>query len=101
MLDRKVCGTPNAPDHLRMTDELLAQVSHMFERAKDELLILLRSQLSTASLIAPSREWMSATQLAEYWQLYNEKNEPTTAGTSGPNDPQTSFRCHMRIWVIS
>jgi hypothetical protein len=23
---------------------------------------------------------MSATQLAEYWQLYNENNEPTTAG---------------------
>jgi len=23
---------------------------------------------------------MSATQLAEYWQLYNDKNEPTTAG---------------------
>jgi hypothetical protein len=23
---------------------------------------------------------MSATQLAEYWQLYNENDEPTTAG---------------------
>jgi len=23
---------------------------------------------------------MSATQLAEYWQLYNDKNESTTAG---------------------
>jgi hypothetical protein len=23
---------------------------------------------------------MNATQLAEYWQLYNDKNEPTTAG---------------------
>ncbi|HUE81831.1 MAG TPA: hypothetical protein VMM84_06925 [Pyrinomonadaceae bacterium] len=25
---------------------------------------------------------MTATQLAEYWQLYNDKNEPTTAALS-------------------
>ncbi len=31
-------------------------------------------------VVVPVREWMSATQLAEYWQLYNDKNEPTTAG---------------------
>lgn len=65
---------------MRMTDELLAQVSRICERAKDEFLILLRSEQSSSNPIAPSREWMSATQLAEYWQLYNDKNEPTTAG---------------------
>lgn len=63
-----------------MTDELLTQVTRVCERAKDELLLLLRLQQSAANPITPPREWMSATQLAEYWQLYNEKDEPTTAG---------------------
>jgi hypothetical protein len=63
-----------------MTDELLTQVARVCERAQDELLMLLRSQESAANPITPQREWMSATQLAEYWQLYNENNEPTTAG---------------------
>ena len=63
-----------------MRDELLAQVARVCERAKDELLMLLRSHESAANPITPPHEWMSATQLAEYWQLYNEKNEPTTAG---------------------
>ena len=63
-----------------MTDELLTQVARVCERTKDELLMLLRSQESAANPITPSREWMSSTQLAEYWQLYNENNEPTTAG---------------------
>ena len=63
-----------------MTDELLTQVARVCERAKDELLMLLRSHESAANPITPPREWMTATQLAEYWQLYNEKNEPTSAG---------------------
>ncbi len=63
-----------------MTDELLTQVARVCERTKDELLVLLRSYESAANPITPRREWMSATQLAEYWQLYNENNEPTTAG---------------------
>ena len=25
-------------------------------------------------------EWMSATQLAEYWHLHNDRGEPTVAG---------------------
>jgi hypothetical protein len=63
-----------------MTDELLTQVARVCERAKDELLMLLRAHESAANPINPPRDWMSATQLAEYWQLYNEKNEATTAG---------------------
>ncbi len=63
-----------------MTDELLTQVARLYEPTKDELLVLLRSYESAGSPVAPPREWMSATQLAEYWQLYNENNEPTTAG---------------------
>ena len=63
-----------------MTDDLLDQVSRLYERAHDEVLTLLRSHAPAQQPATPPREWMSATQLAEYWQLYNENNEPTTAG---------------------
>jgi hypothetical protein len=63
-----------------MGDDLLDQVSRIYERAHDEVLTLLRSQEPAERPGTPPREWMSATQLAEYWQLYNENNEPTTAG---------------------
>jgi len=61
------------------TDELVAQLARIYERAQQETLALLQSQ-PTEQLSSPVREWMNATQLAEYWQLYNDKNEPTTAG---------------------
>jgi len=61
------------------TEELALQVSRIYERAQHETLALLQSRPSQKELV-PVREWMSATQLAEYWQLYNDKNEPTTAG---------------------
>ena len=63
-----------------MTDDLLDQVSRIYERARVEVLTLLRSHEPAEHSVMPPREWMSATQLAEYWQLYNENDEPTTAG---------------------
>jgi len=43
---------------------------------------------------------MSATQLAEYWQLYNDKNEPTTAGIlKWSKRPADQFLFHTRTWV--
>ena len=60
-------------------EELAAQLSHIYERAWNETVMLLQSQ-PTKTIITPLQEWMSATQLAEYWQLYNDENEPTTAG---------------------
>ena len=63
-----------------MTDDLLDQVSRIYERARVEVLTLLRSREPAEQSVMAPREWMSATQLAEYWQLYNDKNEPTTAG---------------------
>lgn len=60
-------------------EELAAEVASIYQRAQNETLALLKS-LPTEKAISVSREWMSATQLAEYWQLYNDKNEPTTAG---------------------
>ena len=63
-----------------MTDEDLAQrVVQIYQRAQTETLALIQSRPAETTA-AQVREWMSATQLAEYWQLYNDKNEPTTAG---------------------
>jgi hypothetical protein len=62
-----------------ITEELALQVGRIYERAQREALALLQSR-PTEKVVVPVREWMSATQLAEYWQLYNDKNEPTTAG---------------------
>ena len=60
-------------------EELTPQVARIYQRAQSETLALLQSR-PIEKVISESREWMSATQLAEYWQLYNDKNEPTTAG---------------------
>jgi hypothetical protein len=61
------------------TEELAIELARIYERAREEALALLQSR-PTEEDISPVREWMNATQLAEYWQLYNDKNEPTTAG---------------------
>ena len=60
-------------------EALAAQVARIYQLAQTETLALLQSR-PTEKVISESQEWMSATQLAEYWQLYNDKNEPTTAG---------------------
>jgi len=62
-----------------MTEELMTQVSRICERAQNETLALIQSR-PPEKIVVAVREWMSATQLAEYWQLCNDKNEPTTAG---------------------
>jgi len=61
------------------TREVAIELARIYKRAQEQTLALLESQPAHRD-IAPVREWMSATQLAEYWQLYNDKNEPTTAG---------------------
>jgi hypothetical protein len=60
-------------------ETLAAEVNRIYERAQEETLALLQSR-PTEQDISPVRQWMNATQLAQYWQLYNDKNEPTTAG---------------------
>src|SRR5258708_39679557 len=62
-----------------MTEELVTQVSRIYERAQNETLALIQS-LPAEKIDTPVRAWMSAIQLAEYWQLCNDKNDPTTAG---------------------
>jgi hypothetical protein len=60
-------------------ERLAAELNRIYERAHEETLALLQSR-PAEQVISPVREWMNASQLAEYWQLYNDKNEPTTAG---------------------
>lgn len=72
MAMREYVGSP-------WTDELSAQVERIYDRAKNEVLALIQSRPAEPTPM-PRPEWMSANQLAEYWQLYNDKNEPTTAG---------------------
>jgi len=67
-------------DHI--PEELAAHAKRVAERVEAEVLELLRCRLAD-QLPAPEpvpREWMTTSQLAEYWQLHNDKNEPTTAG---------------------
>jgi hypothetical protein len=70
------------PEHeigILTSESLAADVARIYERAQSETLALLQSR-PTEKVGYVSRKWMNATQLAEYWQLYNDKNEPTTAG---------------------
>jgi hypothetical protein len=60
-------------------EELAQSVTRISERVQAEVLELLRLR-HVEEPDSPAREWMTATQLAEYWQLLNDKNEPTTAG---------------------
>jgi hypothetical protein len=60
-------------------ERLITELNHIYERAQEETLALLQSR-PPEQVTSPAREWMNATQLAEYWQLYNDKNETTTAG---------------------
>ena len=60
-------------------ERLAAELNRIYERAQEEALALLQSR-PQEQVNSPVREWMNPTQLAEYWQLYNDKYEPTTAG---------------------
>jgi hypothetical protein len=60
-------------------DEVAAQVARIYERARNETLGLIRSRQPRASCHIAAR-MDERLQLAEYSQLYNDKNEPTTAG---------------------
>ena len=71
---------PHANQNGQLTETGLAEeVVRIYQRAQTEMLALIQSRPAEMAG-ASAREWMSAIQLAEYWQLYNDKNEPTTAG---------------------
>ncbi|MFY9619740.1 MAG: hypothetical protein WAM70_06505 [Pyrinomonadaceae bacterium] len=64
-----------------MSSDIEQQVTRICERAKHELIALLLALPVTADPPAPPiQEWMTAKQLAEYWQLLTNDNQPRTAG---------------------
>jgi len=67
-----------------MTDQnldLKEKLTRVLDRATQDAIALLLTQREVERLPAePSPEWMTATQLACYWQLVNANGEPTTAG---------------------
>ena len=61
--------------------DLKAKLNYEFDRAKQEViaLVLARCEAERSSP-EPLPEWMTAAQLARYWQLVNANGEPITAG---------------------
>ena len=60
---------------------LKEKLTRLFDRTTYEAMALLLAQPEPdAAATEPMLEWMTATQLARYWQLINAEGEPTTAG---------------------
>jgi hypothetical protein len=65
--------------HAHPTEDLAAQVARIYQRAQSETLALIQSRPPEKNIVEVN-EWMTATQLADYWQLHNDKGEHTVAG---------------------
>ncbi len=60
---------------------LKEKLTRLFDRTAYEAMALLLAQPDPEIAQAePMLEWMTASQLARYWQLVNAEGEPTTAG---------------------
>ena len=61
--------------------QLKDKLASVIDRATQDTIALLLAQREVERFPAePSPEWMTASQLARYWQLVNANGEPTTAG---------------------
>ena len=61
--------------------DLKEKLTRIFDRTTYEALALVLAQSEPERAQGePLPEWMSASQLARYWQLVNSDGEPTTAG---------------------
>ena len=60
---------------------LKQKLDQLFDRTTSDAIALLLSESQT-EIITPAAlpDWMTASQLARYWQLVNAHGEPTTAG---------------------
>ena len=64
-----------------MQTDISDEVARIFERAKYEALAVIASQpipQETAKESTP--EWMTITELACYWRIFNDEGKPVTAG---------------------
>jgi hypothetical protein len=60
--------------------DLKEKLTRLFDRMSEEAIALLATQPEIEKVTPePLPEWMTASQLARYWQLVNAKGEPTTA----------------------
>ena len=60
---------------------LKEKLASVIDRATQDAIALLLTQREAAQPSVESvPEWMTASQLARYWQLVNANGEPTTAG---------------------
>ena len=61
--------------------DLKARITDVIECAAKEVIALVETgQLVEKNSAEPLPEWMTAAQLARYWQLVNASGEPITAG---------------------
>jgi hypothetical protein len=63
-----------------LNEDLKEKLTSLFDRMRSETVALLAPQPELTKVSTePLPEWMTAMQLARYWQLVNAKGEPTTA----------------------
>ena len=61
--------------------DLKEKLTRVLDRAtQDAIALLLTQRESEKPSSEPTPDWMTASQLARYWQLVNTNGEPTTAG---------------------
>ena len=61
--------------------DLKQKLTQLFDRTTlDAIALLVAESESERIAPAPLLDWMTASQLASYWQLVNANGEPTTAG---------------------
>jgi hypothetical protein len=61
--------------------DLKEKLTRLFDRTTYEAMALLLAQPEPETAASePLLEWMTASQLARYWQLVNSGGDPTTAG---------------------
>ncbi|MCM3869279.1 MAG: hypothetical protein ND895_01110 [Pyrinomonadaceae bacterium] len=61
--------------------DLQEKLASVIDRATKEAIALVLTQREAApSSVESAPDWMTASQLARYWQLVNANGEPTTAG---------------------
>ena len=60
---------------------LKQKLEQLFDRTTLDAIALLLAESESETLAPePLLDWMTASQLARYWQLVNANGEPTTAG---------------------
>lgn len=61
--------------------DLKQKLNQIFDRTTLDAIALLLSESKPDKILYESTpDWMTASQLARYWQLVNSDDEPTTAG---------------------